>query len=153
MAGATEYKVIPEAVITATEDAPKSYTACHNHGTDTHGQPFRITFLNANYLLVTAWNRVPTARSNWSILKPLLPRAPTQQKLLHPKLPPSPTATFHLTLCKPRRWEPLLRTKVLTCTTRFCSASSTEYYVQTSVTATGDVPAQFTGCHSHGEDT
>ncbi|KAK7418444.1 high-affinity Zn(2+) transporter zrt1 [Neonectria punicea] len=35
----------------------------------------------------------------------------------------------------------------------FCSAGSTEYYVQTTVTATGDVPAQFTGCHSHGEET
>ncbi|KPM41389.1 hypothetical protein AK830_g5160 [Neonectria ditissima] len=35
----------------------------------------------------------------------------------------------------------------------FCSAGSTEYYVQTTVTATGDIPSQFTGCHSHGDET
>ncbi|KAH6886234.1 ZIP zinc transporter-domain-containing protein [Thelonectria olida] len=35
----------------------------------------------------------------------------------------------------------------------YCSADSTEYYVQTTITATGDVPAQFTGCHSHGDET
>ncbi|CAM1505868.1 Fc.00g115050.m01.CDS01 [Cosmosporella sp. VM-42] len=38
-------------------------------------------------------------------------------------------------------------------TSVFCLADSTEYYIQTTITATEDVPAQFTGCHSHGEDT
>ncbi|KAL6408276.1 hypothetical protein AUP68_08131 [Ilyonectria robusta] len=30
-----------------------------------------------------------------------------------------------------------------------CTADSTEYYVQTTITVTSDVPAEFTGCHSH----
>ncbi|RSL40205.1 hypothetical protein CEP54_016170 [Fusarium duplospermum] len=34
----------------------------------------------------------------------------------------------------------------------YCSAESTVYYAQTSVTATEDIPAQFTGCHNHGDD-
>lgn len=31
--------------------------------------------------------------------------------------------------------------------------SSTEYYVQTSITNTEEFPAQLTDCHSHGEET
>ncbi|KAK4185396.1 putative zinc-regulated transporter [Podospora australis] len=32
-----------------------------------------------------------------------------------------------------------------------CKAGTTEYKIQTSVTATQDLPPQFTGCHSHGD--
>lgn len=31
--------------------------------------------------------------------------------------------------------------------------SSTEYYVQTTITNTQEYPAQLTSCHSHGEET
>lgn len=31
--------------------------------------------------------------------------------------------------------------------------SSTEYYVQTTITNTEEFPAQLTDCHSHGEET
>ncbi|KAF7553507.1 hypothetical protein G7046_g7081 [Stylonectria norvegica] len=34
----------------------------------------------------------------------------------------------------------------------YCLADSTEYYVQTAVAATSDIPAQFTGCHGHGTE-
>ncbi|KAL2691206.1 hypothetical protein Neosp_001587 [[Neocosmospora] mangrovei] len=35
MADSTEYQIVPEAAeATATEDPPSSYTACHNHGSD-----------------------------------------------------------------------------------------------------------------------
>ncbi|KAJ9130969.1 Zinc-regulated transporter 1 [Pleurostoma richardsiae] len=35
----------------------------------------------------------------------------------------------------------------------FCIAGTAEYNVQTTVTATTDVPPEFTGCHSHGSNT
>ncbi|KAH7129884.1 hypothetical protein B0J13DRAFT_588137 [Dactylonectria estremocensis] len=34
-----------------------------------------------------------------------------------------------------------------------CTANSTEYYVQTTITATSDVPSEYTGCHAHDTDT
>ena len=32
---------------------------------------------------------------------------------------------------------------------RHCLADDTEYHVEVTVTATGDVPAQYTDCHAH----
>lgn len=44
MADATEYQIVPEAAeATATEEAPSSYTACHNHGSD-------VQVLSSSYL-------------------------------------------------------------------------------------------------------
>ncbi|KAL2256804.1 hypothetical protein VTK26DRAFT_1102 [Humicola hyalothermophila] len=34
----------------------------------------------------------------------------------------------------------------------YCFADATEYRVDTTVTATADLPPQYTGCHSHGSD-
>ncbi|PKS11204.1 hypothetical protein jhhlp_002965 [Lomentospora prolificans] len=36
--------------------------------------------------------------------------------------------------------------------TLFCMAGASEYVVQTTVTATEELPASFTGCHNHGSD-
>lgn len=36
---------------------------------------------------------------------------------------------------------------------RYCLADATEYRVDTTVTATSDLPPQYTSCHSHGSDT
>lgn len=35
---------------------------------------------------------------------------------------------------------------------RYCFAGETEYLVDVKVTATTDVPSQYTNCHSHGSD-
>lgn len=35
---------------------------------------------------------------------------------------------------------------------RYCFAGKTEYLVDIKVTATTDVPSQYTDCHSHGSD-
>ncbi|KAL1874942.1 hypothetical protein VTK73DRAFT_10311 [Phialemonium thermophilum] len=35
----------------------------------------------------------------------------------------------------------------------YCLAGETEYFVDTTVTATSELPPMFTGCHSHGSET
>jgi zinc transporter 1/2/3 len=36
--------------------------------------------------------------------------------------------------------------------TQFCFAGDAEYEVLTTASATGELPSQYTGCHSHGAD-
>lgn len=34
---------------------------------------------------------------------------------------------------------------------RYCMGGTTEFHVATTITATSDVPPQYTGCHQHAE--
>ncbi|KAK7222500.1 hypothetical protein V2G26_010503 [Clonostachys chloroleuca] len=123
MAGNSEYRIIPETPVTATENAPASYTACHNHGTATY------------CMEPSADGEVQVVNADATITSDGSHATATGSSTTSG---PSITA---ITDCH------------LSSSSLFCTASSTEYYVQTTVTATSDVPAQFTGCHSHGTDT
>ncbi|KAM0425439.1 hypothetical protein ACHAPT_009228 [Fusarium lateritium] len=122
MADSTEYQIVPEAKVTATEDAPSSYTACHNHGSD-------VYCMNPN------GGEVQVLAENEAV--------PTQTAKETGKSAAADSDKI---------------TAVTSChmheTSLYCMGpSSTEYYVQTTITNTEEFPAQLTDCHSHGEET
>ncbi|RSL67936.1 hypothetical protein CEP54_003019 [Fusarium duplospermum] len=124
MADSTEYQIVPEAAeATATEDPPSSYTACHNHGSD-------VYCMNPN------GGEVQVLGENEA--------APTQ------------TAAKETGKSSTAASDKI--TAVTEChmheTSLYCMGpSSTEYYVQTTITNTEEFPAQLTDCHNHGEET
>ncbi|KAJ4323814.1 high-affinity Zn(2+) transporter zrt1 [Fusarium piperis] len=124
MADSTEYQIVPEAAeATATEDPPSSYTACHNHGSDV-------------YCMNPKGGEVQVLAENEAV----------------------PTQTAAKETAKSAASDSAKITAVTEChmheTSLYCMGpSSTEYYVQTSITNTEEFPAQLTDCHSHGEET
>ncbi|ENH65164.1 Zinc-regulated transporter 1 [Fusarium oxysporum f. sp. cubense race 1] len=125
MDGSDEYQMILEA--TMTKDPPTSYTDCHSHGSDTY-------CMNPNggevqVLVEGATATTQTAKETAAAKKDEI----------------TAVSDCHM-------HEASLR--FVSNKTSYCiGPSSSEYYVQTTITNTEEYPAQLTSCHSHGEET
>lgn len=123
MVGATEYVVLE--IFSATTGVPESYVDCHAHG----GDIYCMEPTGSNEVQITLAGAEETAAATTA--------APTATATSHA------AETFEsLTDCH------------MHSTDIYCMAGAAEYVVvDPEVTATQDLPAQYTSCHTHDAET